>query len=66
MIKTIKELKTVRGQSAKIVKNENNKFVIELYSNGEWVKPCSGYDKEFGCIEDATDYFFSVKNTIHC
>lgn len=60
------KLKTVRGQSAKIVQNENNKFVIELYANGEWVKPCSGYDKEFGCMEDAIDYFNSIKNAIHC
>lgn len=59
-------MKTVRGQSAMIVANENGKFSINLYANGEWVKPCSDYDKEFDTMGEAAEYFEKVKNTIHC
>ena len=60
------KLKTVRGQSARITQNDDDKFFIELYANGTWVKPCSGYDKEFNYKEDIIDYFDSIKNAIHC
>ena len=60
------KLRTARGQSARISKNENGNFFIELYANGQWVNPCSGYDKDFFNKEDVIGYFNSIKNAIHC
>ena len=58
-------LRTIRGQSARITENNNGKFIIELYANSEWCKPC-GHNQEFNSVDDAVNYFNSVKNYIHC
>ena len=60
----IMTLRTIRGQAARVIKNENNKFIIELYANGKWVKPC--HNQEFNSELEATAYFETIKDFIHC
>ena len=61
----MKDLRTVRGQSARIVKEGNEKYTIELYSNGEWGKPASCYNCEFQTEAEAIRYFESKREFIH-
>lgn len=61
----MKNLKTVRGQSAQIVRDENGLFSIELYANGKWGIPASGYDKKFTTETDAEEFFVENRCCIH-
>lgn len=61
----MKDLRTVRGQSARIVKEEKEKYTIELYSNGNWGRPASYYNCEFQTEAEAIKYFESKREFIH-
>lgn len=57
-------MKTRRGQSARITQ-ENEKYFIELYSNGNWGKAYGIYGKEFKTEEEAKIYFELKKDEMH-
>lgn len=59
-------LKTIRGQSARIIKDKNGLFFIELYANGKWVIPVRGYDEKFTTKTAAEEFFIVNKDYIHC
>ncbi|MFV0515794.1 MAG: hypothetical protein ACK5MV_00140 [Aminipila sp.] len=59
------QLRTVRGQSARVVENKNQRFVIELYANGNWGNCAEGYNNEFETESQAVDFFKAKKNQIH-
>ena len=59
-------LRTLRGQAAQIIKNDNGKYKIELYANGKWVKPAECYISKFDTENDAIQYFNNNKMFIHC
>ena len=58
-------LKTVRGQSARIIENDD-KFIIELYANGEWCNPCNCFENSFNTELEALRYFSAESVSIHC
>lgn len=58
-------LRTVRGQSARVVKTINNTFKIELYSNGKWGNPANGYNNEFLTESEAVEFFTAKRDCIH-
>jgi len=58
-------LRTVRGQSARIVTEEQGKYFIELYANGKWSKACGLYGQDFETEEQARLYFENERNFIH-
>ena len=58
-------LKTVRGQSARIVTEENGKYFIELYANGTWSKASGSHGQDFETESQAKEYFNAKRDSIH-
>ncbi|MEF9983729.1 MAG: hypothetical protein RR806_09210 [Oscillospiraceae bacterium] len=61
----MKNLKTVRGQSVRIAQDKNGLFSIELYANGKWEIPASGYNKKFKTATETEEFFEENRCCIH-